>query len=288
MSKFKSTSPHVCLYCGVTTGKRANLGRHLMIFNPETKDPTCGGLNIPLPKDIFIADIVPYYKSDVATMHVIDSKYIKAQFKKVDVLENRIIAQSKTIDALQTQVRQRKNHIESGIIDRTEDDTKKIHALQKQVRRLREISPKKRPRPRKTYGSISGRQKRRRVVNMIIDNAEDTPEETMAKFQKSLEAVTPDKDLIWLLRATLKYGAAVIRRHVEDRMAITDQLVMDPDKFTALEAQLRLSRRGTELLHRVAAEHGQNGQSIFPTRTERSDSRKKVIPSGCVAGEDKA
>ena len=210
MPKLKSTSPHVCLYCGVTTGKRANLGRHLMVFNPETKDPTCGGLNIPLPKDIFIADIVPYYKSDVATMPVIDSKYIKAQFKKVDVLENRIIAQSKTIDA-----------------------------LQKQVRRLREISPKKRPRPRKTYGSISGRQKRRRVVNMIIDNAEDTPEETMAKFQKSLEAVTPDKDLIWLLRATLKYGAVVIRRHVEDRMAVTDQLVMDPDKFTALEAQLR-------------------------------------------------
>ena len=104
MPKLKSTSPHVCLYCGVTTAKRANLGRHLMAFNPETKDPTCGGLNFPLPKDIFIADIVPYYKRDVATMPVIASKYIKAQFKKVDVLENRIIAQSKTIDALQTQV----------------------------------------------------------------------------------------------------------------------------------------------------------------------------------------
>jgi len=315
MPRLKSKNPHVCFYCGESLSRRTVLKTHLTGNKTNSKEPWCGGLNIPLPENLFVSHIVPYYKNDDASMPDIGATYIKAQTttvnkpcnltelkqavniatlraarKKICVLQDqvkcleasvasanvRIVGHIKTIHALRVQVQRQKERLAGGNT-RTESDAKKIHALQEKIRWLEVRSPKKRPRPRKSYATISDRQKRRRVINMIDDNVEGSSEETVAKFQKSLETVTPDKDLIWLLKATLKYGADAMREHIENRMATTDQQVMDPDEFTALETQLRLSRHGTELLHRVAAKHGQNGKSIFPTRTARQASRKRII-----------
>jgi len=181
-------------------------------------------------------------KINALQKHVRDLKIQLAQ----RVPKPRSETDAKTINALQEHVRYLKAQLaERAPVPRSKADAKKINALQEQTRelttRLDEVSPRKRPRKRKTFSTLSVRQKRRRVNNLILDNVEDSFEDTVVKFQAALKVITPDKNLSWLLKATLKYGAGLLRELIDFALKNVDQTNMPPDNYIALETQIGLT-----------------------------------------------
>ena len=140
--------------------------------------PRCLGLRKVLPADFFRNVVTRHYSKDGPKPDVTDEFLVLPQ---------------------------------SDVILPDAVETKRVRALQSKVRWWKEkaISPRKRP--RKRYSELKRSAKYDRIQTLVTDNAENSLQDTVDKLLASLKLVTPDKDLVWLLKQVQIHSASVLR-----------------------------------------------------------------------------
>ena len=184
-------------------------------------------------------------------------------------------------------LKQKAKRLEQQVVKQT--DVKELkRVVKRQSKQLAlATTPKRGPKPVPfSYLSDSGKYKRCRMT--IQEVTEPTAEETTEKLILSARIASQDNDRRWLERDIESTGPDTVRGELVKGRRSSDQTTMTPIESVALSSQLGLTQRGVQLLHNKSKLHGQDGDSIFPTKTLREEARNDCICDGLTADSKRA
>ena len=189
------------------------------------------------------------------------------------------------INTLRKECQRLEESVEGKVLPKTEKEqlVANVDRLKKKLVRIKEKKGKlvRSPGPReKPFAACGRRQKRRRAETCIIEAGEPTVRGTTDKLLHSAHLSTSDPHRRWVLKRLMECGAKELRDALYKEERSVDQSPMTPEECIALKAQHGISQTLMRRLHNRSLLHGQNGESIFPNRTERDACEAQCIPEG--------